>query len=89
MQREWLVQNLELVKILCGRKYNSIQWEKNISVIMRSYTINLKILLVGDIQYPKGMSNSDFFFIAVCLGGLSWKTVKTFMVLAGWLVVKK
>ena len=32
---------------------------------MRSYTINLKILLVGDIQYPKGMSNSDFFFLAI------------------------
>src|ERR1700691_4737113 len=31
---------------------------------MRSCTINLRILLVGDIQYPKGMSNSDFFFLA-------------------------
>jgi hypothetical protein len=26
--------------------------------------MNLKILLVGDIQYPKGMSNSEFYFLA-------------------------
>jgi hypothetical protein len=56
---------------------------------MWSCTINLRILLVGDMQYPKGMSNSEFFFMAVCLGGLSWKTIKTFIVLAGWLVAKK
>ena len=27
---------------------------------MVSCTINLKILLLGDIQYPKGMYNSEF-----------------------------
>ena len=31
---------------------------------MRSYTINLKILLVGDIVYKKGMSNSELHFLA-------------------------
>jgi len=31
---------------------------------MGSCTINLKILLVGYIQYPKGMSNSNFLFLA-------------------------
>ena len=31
---------------------------------MGSCTINLKILLVGDIQYPKGMSDSEFHFFA-------------------------
>ena len=38
--------------------------EQNLSVIMWSCTINLKILLVSDIQYPKGMSNSEFYFLA-------------------------
>ena len=56
---------------------------------MVSCTINLKILLVGDIQYLKGMYNSEIFFITVCLGGVSWKTITTFIVLAGWLVAKE
>ena|ERR1700683_3862527 len=56
---------------------------------MRSCTINLKILLVGDIQYPKGVSNSEFLFITVSLGGVSWKTIKTFIALVGWLVARK
>ena len=32
--------------------------------MMGSCTINLKILHVGQIQYPKGMSNSEFHSLA-------------------------
>jgi hypothetical protein len=35
------------------------------------------------------MFNSEFFFITVCLGGVSWKIITTIIVLAGWLVAKK
>ena len=55
---------------------------------MKSCTINLNILLTGNMQHPKGMSNSEFSFITMCLAGVSWKTITAFTVLADWLAAK-